>query len=765
MRHILEYSHDLLYSYGLAIIVLSLTVNFLLIPFYHIIQKWQKEDSAAQQRMAEKKAEIKKVYQGKERFMMLKALYKQHHYRPIMQLKSICGLLIQIPFFIAAYELLTQVMPLYGQAFGRIADLSASDGLFHLGTWSIHVLPILMTLISLLSVFFYTKATSQSEKAQLYGISLFFLIILYSAPSSLVLYWTVNNVFSLGRVIINWLEQTSKPYYRKYVEAKHFIGLTLLLFSLLSLLVGFLLPQGLTHDALLGALPFYAWIPCLYALSLTYKVIVKKKTLQKKKREPMGLRDLSLVLLIMIPLAQYIATNLNVLKVEYAIALTLLFISSLCMILIVLPHAFSHLISKKALQVSLLCIMILLCYMPIFYGMYHLEKLKNILGLVAGIFILSMLFIRYNYRPVVLFLTILLGINTYQSYTKYLRSLYHAKIESPITRNHDISFPNFKNNPNVYLLTYDAYVSQEVMLQYGIDNASQESYLKNQGFTIYPQVYSLGFFSIFSMSSVLDLSYGQGRAPVAGKGFVPDIFKKNGYQTAGIFKNTYYLINTEVHYDEYVPKVIINGAGSLLQALTIGELDSLEAHYNLPYEEFVDTKNKMLNKMTQQPRFVYTHTGPGHSQLSGHCYEDEIEQFQARLIEANQEMKHDLETIQKIDPDAVIIINGDHGPQLTKTCFSIQDASTVNRLDMLDRHGSFVAIKMPHTEAIPQKNIRILQDIFPEVFNALAQTTTFSQVKLATRSHGGITDGVYIENGIIHGGINDGEPLYASEKR
>jgi hypothetical protein len=44
------------------------------------------------------------------------------------------------------------------------------------------------------------------------------------------------------------------------------------------------------------------------------------------------------------------------------------------------------------------------------------------------------------------------------------------------------------------------------MLGYGIDNRSQEEYLKNTGFVLYPQTYSVGSYSAGTMSRVLNAS-------------------------------------------------------------------------------------------------------------------------------------------------------------------------------------------------------------------------------------------------------------------
>ena len=54
-----------------------------------------------------------------------------------------------------------------------------------------------MTAVNLLSGALYAKGLLFKEKAQLYGIALLFLVLLYNSPACLVLYWTMNNVFSL----------------------------------------------------------------------------------------------------------------------------------------------------------------------------------------------------------------------------------------------------------------------------------------------------------------------------------------------------------------------------------------------------------------------------------------------------------------------------------------------------------------------------------------------------------------------------------------
>jgi hypothetical protein len=108
------------------------------------------------------------------------------------------SLLLQIPFFIAAYKYLDGLEALKGVSFLFINDLSQPDDL--LG--SIHLLPILMTVINLITAWFYTRNGNMGERKQMLVVAAIFLVLLFNLPSGLVLYWTMNNVFSFFRLFI-----------------------------------------------------------------------------------------------------------------------------------------------------------------------------------------------------------------------------------------------------------------------------------------------------------------------------------------------------------------------------------------------------------------------------------------------------------------------------------------------------------------------------------------------------------------------------------
>ena len=59
-----------------------------------------------------------------------------------------------------------------------------------------------MTLINIVSGAVYGKGLPLKSKLQMYLIAAVFLVLLYNSPSGLVFYWTLNNVFSLGKNIV-----------------------------------------------------------------------------------------------------------------------------------------------------------------------------------------------------------------------------------------------------------------------------------------------------------------------------------------------------------------------------------------------------------------------------------------------------------------------------------------------------------------------------------------------------------------------------------
>ena len=195
-------AYNLLGHPGPAIVVLSLAMNLLVLPLYRRADAIQMEARDTENRLKDVVTHIKKTFSGDERMMILQTYYRQNHYSSFSVLKSSLSLLLQIPFFMAAYQFLSNLDVLQGVSFGAITDLSKADGLLTLGSLSINLLPVIMTLVNVISSSIYLKDFPLKTKIQLYGMAAFFLVFLYNSPAALVLYWTLNNVFSLIKNLV-----------------------------------------------------------------------------------------------------------------------------------------------------------------------------------------------------------------------------------------------------------------------------------------------------------------------------------------------------------------------------------------------------------------------------------------------------------------------------------------------------------------------------------------------------------------------------------
>jgi len=376
------------------------------------------------------------------------------------------------------------------------------------------------------------------------------------------------------------------------------------------------------------------------------------------------------------------------------------------------------------------------------------KSLLRIFSIVFLLSIVSSLFLSNLYKP------------TYENNSRLEQIFYNKK---------------FKNKPNIYLLTYDAYVSNEVMGLYNINNSKQEQFLKERGFTFYPKTYTVSTQSVFSIGRMLDLKKGNEHKAVAGESFTSKILKKNGYKTFGIFKDRYFFNsqNNLDYYDESFPKVESTG---ILKAIIYGKFKWDINKIKGGYKYFLKKKYDILTKKYNKPVFLYTHTGPYHSPKNGTCnLERQIKEYKKRLYLANIEMKRDIRSIKASNPNSIIVVNGDHGPHLLNKCGkvkSLKSSHKVNNSFLKDNFGSFLAISWPdsYKNEFPNTNITILQDTFFEIFEYLFQSDHIYNYRIKPttdikESGEIIAGGVIVDNNKILGGRNKGEELFKSKSK
>ena len=197
---VLNLFNDFIPNYGVAIILLTILVRVLFWPLTHKSTVGMRKMQEIQPLMKEIQAKYKDNPQRLQQETW--ALYKDHKVNP---LSSCLPMLIQIPIFIALFNVLRSAVELRYAPFLWIADLSEPEALF--ASWfpfgGLNILPILMAVSTGLQSAFTPSAGDKSQqKMMVVFMPAMMLFMFYSFPSALSLYWFLSNLFSIVQM---WL--------------------------------------------------------------------------------------------------------------------------------------------------------------------------------------------------------------------------------------------------------------------------------------------------------------------------------------------------------------------------------------------------------------------------------------------------------------------------------------------------------------------------------------------------------------------------------
>jgi len=509
-----------------------------------------------------------------------------------------------------------------------------------------------------------------------------------------------------------------------------------------------------------------------------------KAPLKTKKSKKLAFKnsiekfDFILILLPLTPVVQYILSNQDTLSPLGSLYVFAVFAGFSVLFVIVVPALLGIIGPTKTLMILGLAFTSTITNMAALsatLSWYEDGDLVLQLGILSAIFLGCWIVYNLIGRKVLYAIVVVVFI-TNTALNLAPRDWTRRELITDNRLAHLVGSKQPQSTPNIYLLVYDAYVINETMLAYGIDNSAQEEYLEALGFEVYPHSYSVGDSTYQSMSRTLDASaelHGKPQTGVSGDGIVQNLLKGFGYETYGLFPTNIMFQGIGSSYDLSLPEATSASASSshdsLMKGIFMGEFRFDEGMDEKIRLEFLERKQAILGSVPDTPRFVYTHDfWPGHSQLSGQCRPDETAMFKGKLGLANDEMKQDIETIAQKDPGAIVVVAGDHGPYLTKNCNNIlagsYDISEISRLDIQSRFGAFLAIRWPTEDFSEYDAITVLQDIFPAMFAYLFKDDGFLEAKVASTTQSYETIGASVTNGIISGGINDGEALFVDQR-
>jgi hypothetical protein len=536
----------------------------------------------------------------------------------------------------------------------------------------------------------------------------------------------------------------------------------------------FFLPEGVNKVFVTRSMKYS--LPITIILVIAYAILIgirrSKEKISHTPSKEISASDLILILFSLTPVVQYSINNPDILLWYEHIILFCVFALLFSFPIIVIPRLFRNIGSTRVLMFLGLAFTFTIANMAALSGRflwYKSGSLRIQLLVFGSIWLISYLIYKLNLRSFLYLLVVVFFISN--SISQFIGRLDTQIVPDPSQGENllialiDSREPKIK--PNIYLLVYDAYVENETMLAHGINNQAQEQFLEGQGFKLYPKTYSLKSHSIASMTYVLNSSpsyYGNRRKAVSGDGIVHNLLKNIGYKTYGIFPIDYFFRGVIPSYDYSFPDYS-SSLKTMMKAIFLGEFRFDVDFDAISRERYLHEKNVVLSEASEDPKFIYMHSNfPNHSQDSGYCLPNEVELFRERLVEANLEMRQDVELIIENDPEAIIIVAGDHGPYLTKNCLKTGDdyeISEITRLDIQDRFGAFMAIRWPSSDFEDYDDISILQDIFPVVFAYLYADPEIleSQIEPTIDASSNIS-GASVVDGIIKGGIHDGEPLF-----
>jgi YidC/Oxa1 family membrane protein insertase len=195
LRGINQYTHN----FGWAIVILTVALNMLFFPLRWRSSIVMKRAAAMAPKMKDLQERMKKLEKNDPRMLDLQkeqiALMKEGN--PLM---GCLPLLLQMPFFIAVFAILTVSIEVRNAPFiGWIHDLSSKDPFY--------ILPIIMCVTMIAQQALTPTTVDPIQKKVQYLMPVIMTVAIFiNAPAGLALYWMVGNLVGIGQqYIINRL--------------------------------------------------------------------------------------------------------------------------------------------------------------------------------------------------------------------------------------------------------------------------------------------------------------------------------------------------------------------------------------------------------------------------------------------------------------------------------------------------------------------------------------------------------------------------------
>lgn len=206
---LLHWLNGMLGNFGIAIIVLTIIVKLIMFPLANKSYASMNRMKEIQPRIKEMQERYKDDREGFQKAMV--AIYQKEKINPV---GGCLPLILQFPVFFALYKvLMVSIEMRHAPFFGWIRDLSAPDPLTPVNLFGlipfdppsfigIGVLPILMGVTMWLQMRLNPTPPDPIQQKVFAFMPIILTFIMAGFAAGLVLYWTVNNILSIGQ---QWL--------------------------------------------------------------------------------------------------------------------------------------------------------------------------------------------------------------------------------------------------------------------------------------------------------------------------------------------------------------------------------------------------------------------------------------------------------------------------------------------------------------------------------------------------------------------------------
>ncbi len=180
-------------SVFLSLLLLALLVRVLSLPLVRFTDQIVQNQASLDQVLTQQIHLIKQQFEGEARHRAIERLYERFSYSPLLAIRGLAGLAVQLPFFIAAFYMLDTSGLLAGVRIPLIGEMDGQDKILF---GEANLLPLILLATNLAAVHL---AFHQSPRQRRQGmlIAILFFLFLYDKKAGLVLYWTLTNALTL----------------------------------------------------------------------------------------------------------------------------------------------------------------------------------------------------------------------------------------------------------------------------------------------------------------------------------------------------------------------------------------------------------------------------------------------------------------------------------------------------------------------------------------------------------------------------------------